>query len=156
MAGNQNSGGMRPTAPQNNPANVNLLGGNGQNGQPNPGYTGFPYGQNGQLEAQAGAATMAATPPTPRMPKSELTGRGLHNLPSMMDLQPTGRHVSDGVDFGRGAGSDALPNAVNPDRRTIENADLIARYMPDLLNATRLQGAPDSYKRFINYLKAQL
>ena len=30
MAGNKNSGGFRPTAPQNNPANVNAMGGNGQ------------------------------------------------------------------------------------------------------------------------------
>jgi hypothetical protein len=156
MAGNQNSGGMRPTAPQNNPANVNALGGNGQSGQPNPNYTGFPYGQNGQLEAQAGGAQMAATPPTPRASKPTVSTSGLHTLPSLNDLQPTGKHVSDGVNFGRGAGSEALPNAVNPDRRQIENADLIARYMPDLLNATRLQDAPDSYKRFINYLKAQL
>ena len=32
MAGNQNSGGDRPTAPQNNPANISATGGAGQMG----------------------------------------------------------------------------------------------------------------------------
>ena len=38
----ENRGGMRPTAPQNNPANVSGTGGAGQSGN----YTGFAYGQN--------------------------------------------------------------------------------------------------------------
>lgn len=147
---------MRPTAPQNNPANVNPLGGNGQNGQPNPGYTGFPYGQNGQLEAQAGGASMAKAAPTPTAPKPSMGTNGLLGMPSLNDLQASGKHVTDGVDFGRGAGSEALPNSVNPDRRMIENIDLISKYLPDLVNATRVQNAPDSYKRFINQLKAML
>ena len=36
MAGNQNSGGLRPTAPQNNPANVSGVGGAGQSGTQAP------------------------------------------------------------------------------------------------------------------------
>ena len=155
MAGNANSGGMRPTAPQNNPANVNALGGNGQSGQPNPNYTGFGYGQTGEINNTAAAAPMASTPkttaPKPAVGKSSLLG-----MPALHELDPTGKHVTDGVDFGPGAGSDALPNSLNADRRPIENVELIQRYMPDLLNATRLNGAPDSYKRFVNYLKAQL
>jgi len=156
MAGNQNSGGMRPTAPQNNPANVNPLGGDGQSGQPNPNYTGFGYAQTGEINNTAAAATMAKTPEAPKALKSELTGRGLNNLPSLNELEPTGKYISDGIQFGRGAGSEALPASVNPDRRTIENADLIVKYLPDLINATRVQNAPDSYKRFINKLKGMI
>jgi hypothetical protein len=60
------------------------------------------------------------------------------------------------VDFGPGRGSDALPNNLNPDFRPMENADLIAKYLPDLINAARVDGAPDSYKRLVNKLKGML
>ena len=54
MAETENRGGMRPTAPQNNPANVNGLGGNGQSG--NIDYTGFGYGMNKAVNEQRQAA----------------------------------------------------------------------------------------------------
>lgn len=74
------SGGPRPTAPQYNPANVNALGGNGQNPTDlRLQYTGMGYGTTGQTNAQAAAAPGVAgtvgaslsenparsTPPTP-------------------------------------------------------------------------------------------
>jgi hypothetical protein len=34
--------------------------------------------------------------------------------------------------------------------------ELIAKYLPDLINAARVDGAPDSYKRFVNKLKGML
>jgi len=154
MAGNQNSGGMRPTAPQNNPANVSANGGNGQSGQPKPGYTGFAYGQNGALDAQAGAAKMQGAPAASSAPRPSVSS--LMDMAALHESNPSGTPITDGVDFGPGRGSDALPKNLNPDRRVIENADLIARYLPDLINATRVQNAPDSYKRFINKLKGML
>jgi hypothetical protein len=154
MAGNKNSGGMRPTAPQNNPANVSATGGNGQSGQAKPGYTGFAYGQNGALDAQAGAAKMQGAPAS--VPAPKVSGPSLMDMAALHESQPSGVPITDGVDFGPGRGSDALPKNLNPDRRVIENADLIARYLPDLINATRVQNAPDSYKRFINKLKGML
>ena len=64
--------------------------------------------------------------------------------------------ISDGVDVGRGRGSEALPPALNSDTRITENIDLMKKYLPDLLDAARLPGAPDSYKRLVNYVKARL
>jgi hypothetical protein len=150
------SGGFRPNAPQNNPANVNLLGGNGQSGQANPNYTGFGYGQNGALEAQAGAAKMekASTPsavPAPASMSSILGGAMALDADSQDSLP-----ISDGVDVGRGRGSEALPPSVNADTRITENIDMMKKYLPDLLDAARLPGAPDSYKRLVNYVKARL
>lgn len=155
MAGNENSGGYRPTAPQNNPANVNGLGGNGQSGQANPNYTGFAYGQNQALEQQAAGAPMAATPAAPSSPAGSLGSMmgGITPLdaPTEDDLP-----VSDGVDIGRGRGAEALNPRVKSPINQSENIDLIKRYLPDLLDATRLPNAPDSYKRFVNYLKEQI
>jgi hypothetical protein len=155
MAGNQNSGGYRPTAPQNNPANVNGQGGDGQSGQANPSYTGFPYGQNGQLEAQAAGAPMAKDMPT-AAPSGASAFAGLSGITPLDAPSEDNLPISDGVDMGRGRGSEALPGRVTNPINNSENIDLIKRYLPDLENATRMPNAPDSYKRFVNYLKEQI
>jgi hypothetical protein len=63
MAGNENSGGFRPDAPQNNPANVNALGGNGQSGtQSLKPMSGLPYGQNQSTESIGRSAPLAGDP----------------------------------------------------------------------------------------------
>ena len=155
MAGNQNSGGMRPTAPQNNPANVNALGGNGQSGQANPNYTGFAYGQNSEINNTADAAKMYKETPATSAPANPMgnlmSGIVPLDAPTQDDLP-----ISDGVDIGRGRGSEALPSRVTSPLNQSENLDLIKRYLPDLMDATRLPNAPDSYKRFVNYLKEQI
>ena len=57
----ENRGGPRPTAPQNNPANVSATGGAGQSGtQGAKYYSGLPYGQGQAMMAQQQAAPMAA------------------------------------------------------------------------------------------------
>ena len=151
------SGGERPTAPQNNPANVNPLGGDGQSGQAKPGYTGFGYGQNGALDAQAGGAKMEKAPtpevaaPAPASMASIFGGLMPLDAESQDNLP-----ISDGVDVGRGRGREALPPALNSDTRITENIDLMKKYLPDLIDAARLPGAPDSYKRLVNYVKARL
>lgn len=155
MAGNENSGGMRPTAPQNNPANVNALGGNGQSGQANPNYTGFAYGENGELQSQAAGAPMAKDMPS-------VSSRAARVFPGMGEITPLDAPtqddlpISDGVDIGKGRGSEALPSRVTSPMNQNENVDLIKRYLPDLMDATRMPNAPDSYKRFVNYLKEQI
>jgi hypothetical protein len=59
----ENRGGMRPTAPQNNPANVSGTGGAGQSGRI---AQGFAYGVNKEINEQAAGAKLAKTPKTPR------------------------------------------------------------------------------------------
>lgn len=159
MAGNQNSGGPRPTAPQNNPANINALGGNGQSGQKLPDYTGFAYGENGALNNQASGATMAKATPAPAQGKPDLSSlQGLLSGLTPLDAPPSDPTVpvSHGVDVGRGADSSVLPAPYRNDRRNIENIDLIKKYLPDLIMSAKVQGAPDSYKQLVNYLKSQV
>ena len=148
----ENRGGMRPTAPQNNPANVSGTGGAGQSGN----YTGFAYGQNQALNNQrvegnqAMASAQAATPSAPSNPYEGI------NMPQLGTLfDPTGRPdepITAGVDFGPGPGSEALANGLMNDSRADENARVAAQYLPDLAFAARSPNAPDSFKRFVNYL----
>ncbi len=154
MAGNENSGGNRPTAPQNNPANVSGTGGAGQSGN----YTGFAYGQNQALNTQrvegnqAVASTKAATP-SPESPYGDMNMSPLGTFfdPTRDPMEP----ISAGVDFGRGPGSEALPKNFQNNTRPAENAEIIKNYLPDLAFAARSKDAPDSFKRFVSFLMEQ-
>ncbi len=148
----ENRGGNRPTAPQNNPANVSGTGGAGQSGN----YTGFAYGQNQALNNQrvegnqAMASAQAATPSAPSNPYEGI------NMPQLGTLfDPTTRPdepITAGVDFGPGPGSEVLPGSLMNDSRADENSRVAAQYLPDLAFAARSPNAPDSFKRFVNYL----
>jgi len=101
MAGNENSGGIRPTASQNN-FGISATGGAGSaNGVPNIEYTGFAYGQNGAINAQQSAAPMGS--PTQAMPTlPEVTPI---TAPSTTPERP----ITHGMPFGPGAGSEVVP-----------------------------------------------
>jgi len=129
------SGGFRPTASQNDPMTVSPNGGNGQ---------------SGRFVAQKVAKA------TQLRPSGFAQGENLGAI-SPLDAEPdTYLPATDGVDFGSGRGSEALPPSINPNNRQIENVDLVKRYLPDLLNAARMPGAPDSYKRMVNALMREL
>jgi hypothetical protein len=151
----ENRGGANG-GPQYNPANISATGGAGGKGTQAPKY--IPgmrsLGSTGvETMAQQGAAALAGDPvppvqaPTNPM-ESMMAGLTALDAESQDDLP-----ISDGVDTGRGRGSSALPARLTSPINQDENIALIKRYLPDLMNATRLQGAPDSYKQFINYLK---
>lgn len=167
------SGGFRPDADQNNPMKVSATGGNGQSGkfvaekvakatQLRP--SGFAQGENRAMAQQISeggnvATTANAANPASDIPTAPAGGdiASLLGAISPLDAEPTEfRPISDGVDFGSGRGSEAIPNSLNPDNRQIENVELIKRYLPDLLNAARIPGAPDSYKRMINALMREI
>jgi hypothetical protein len=100
MAGNQNSGGFRPTAPQNNPANVSGTGGAGQSGtQPAKYIAGLPYGEGQATMQQQQSAPMAGPSEAPMLPAvTPLTA------PTERPDEP----LTAGMDFGAGPGSEAL------------------------------------------------
>lgn len=60
--------------------------------------------------------------------------------------------ISAGSDFGRGVDSSALPKGLGNNTRPDENQLIIQQYMPDLVYAATSENAPDSFKRFVNYL----
>ena len=155
----ENRGGDRPTAPQNNPANISATGGTGGVGRQAPKY--IPgmksLGSTGvETMAQQSGAPLAGNPvPSVKAPTNPMGSMMSGIVPldaDTMDDLP----ISDGVDIGRGRGSDALPARLTSPINQDENIAIIKRYLPDLMDATRLQGAPDSYKQFINYLKNQI
>jgi hypothetical protein len=145
---------MRPTAPQNNPANVSGVGGAGQSGN----YTGFAYGQNQAVNQQRvqGNQAVATTKPAMSQPSEPYAGMNFPELGTLFDPDPNPMEpMTTGVDFGRGAGSEALPKNLQNNTRPDENAAVAKQYLPDLVIAAQSPDAPDSFKRFVNYLMAQ-
>lgn len=151
----ENRGGFRPTAPQNNPASVSGTGGAGQSGN----YTGFAYGQNQQLNQsriqgnEAVASTKAAGVTTSQSPYE---GVNMPQLGTFMDpTKNPSEPITAGVDFGPGPGREALPKGFGNNTRPDENAQIVKNYLPDLAFAAQSKNAPDSFKRFVNFLMEQ-
>ena len=102
----ENRGGFRPTAPQNNPANVNPFGGNGQSGM-NTDYTGFAYGQNKAVNEQR-----KAVPLKPSQANARVVPMAAQAMADIIPLDaPTQRPnepVTAGGALGDGGGEDIL------------------------------------------------
>jgi hypothetical protein len=141
--------------PQYNPANVSGTGGAGQSGN----YTGFAYGQNkaiNQDRVTGNQAVKSIKASEVSGPKEPYAGMNFPELGTLFDpdtnpMEP----MSTGINFGRGAGEEALPKNFQNNTRPDENAMLAKQYLPDLVIAAQSKDAPDSFKRFVNYLMAQ-
>ena len=150
------SGGDRPTAPQNNPANISATGGNGQSGrQP------VRYIPNMKSLGSTGVETMAQQNAAPLAESSFNAGSArmgesaslMSSLPTLLDeTKRPAEPTSAGVNFGQGGGSEMLPPSLGQDQRPIENKAIVAKYLPAMMEAGRSVDAPDSYKQFLSYL----
>lgn len=155
MAGNQNSGGFRPSAPQNNPANVSATGGNGQSGrQPARYISGGTYGQGQELMNQQQGAPMAQAQ-TPTAGRPEFTPS---NLPQVTPINaPTERPdepVTTGIAMGPGAGPEALmlPSAGD----TSEDKQRLLSYLPALESAALSPNSSQAFRNYVRVLRANL
>jgi len=145
MAGNENSGGYQPNAPQNN-MGISATGGAGsKDGQPNRYISGGKYGEGQALMQQQKSAPMSTGPAIPQA--APMSMESLLS-PSNNPNEP----VTAGVDAGPGPGSDILPANLSSDTTVRENKVIIDQYLPMLMQAADLPDAPDSYKRFVGYL----
>jgi hypothetical protein len=155
MAGNQNSGGFRPTAPQNNPANVSATGGAGQSGrQPARYISGGTYGQGQELMAQQQGAPMAQA----QVPTAGRSEAMASNLPQVTPITaPTERPdepVTTGIAMGPGAGPEALmlPKAGD----TSEDRERILSYLPALETAALSPNSSQAFRNYVRVLRANL
>jgi hypothetical protein len=144
-------GGYRPTAPQNNTGVSGTGGAGSKDGQPNRYMSGGTYGASKALNEQQQGAPMAQAPTGSSSAESAIP-----NMPQLGTLlDPTNNPsepITAGSDFGPGAGSDAMPKNISANTRPEENQAIISQYLPDLIQAASYEGAPDSFKRFVNYL----
>ena len=144
----ENRGGPRPTAPQNNPANVNGLGGNGQSGNIN--YTGFKYGMNQAVNQQRQSAPISTPRPTSRPPR--ISGNqpviGITE-PTRYPNEPMGTPPSDMFS------PDMLPEAgqMLPGEG---DTQLIRSYLPAMEFWASMPDTPQSTKDYVRYLRTRI
>lgn len=143
-------GGYRPTAPQNNPNNINPMGGNGQSGRE---YTGFAYGENKAVNEQQASAPMAAAPQpsfTPTNPVRNLPQATPLTAPSQRPDEP----VTTGVPIGPGAGPEALTLPSTQD--TDEDRARLLSYLPALEVAAQSPNSSQAFRNYVRLLRANL
>ena len=132
---------------------VSAVGGAGASGQGKKYIPGMrDMGSTGvETMAQQGGADMVKS----SMPSS-IGDVAMPKLGTFLDpTDSPSEPISAGSDFGRGVDSSALPKNLINNTRPDENQTIIKNYMPDLLYAASSPDAPDSFKRFVNYLAAQ-
>ena len=149
MAGNENSGGNRPTAPQNNPANVSATGGAGQSGQAKMYMPGMnQMGSSGvETMAQQGGASMYKAPSPTAAPAPSM---GLPAVPQLSEPSALpNQDVMDGAPVGPGANN--IPGVTKP---LTDDPDLevIRDYYPILQFMASQPGASQGSKDYVNYL----
>ena len=136
----ENRGGMRPTAPQNNPANVSGTGGAGQSGRVASGYS---YGMNKQINQQAAAAPMAKAPSPTARPMNvapELPPVTPLTAETMLPEEP----VTAGIDMGAGPGAEALMLPTMGDSQAEFNKSISSYYPVLSYVASRPNTSPDT------------
>lgn len=148
----ENRGGMRPTAPQNNPANVNALGGNGQSGNIN--YTGFGYGMNQAVNQQRQAApiTQPGTPSMGTMPAAPMATE----RPAVGITEPTAYPDEPVTTMSSNMNGSILPSIL-PEQGQIlydtPDKQMIRTYMPALEFWASRPGTPQETIDYVRYLR---
>jgi hypothetical protein len=144
------SGGNRPTAPQNNPANVSATGGNGQSGQPKRYISGMPYGQGQALMQQQAGAPMQQAPQSPAPAMSQASLASLPQITPITDpTQLPEQPITDGAPVGPGANSVAnLPQPASSD----PDIEMAREYYPLLQFWASQPGASQSTKDYVLHL----
>ena len=138
----ENRGGMRPTAPQNNPANISATGGAGQSGtQPARYMSGLAYGQGQAQMQQQTSAPMAGNPVAPAAQVT--TGVKLPQFTAL--TAPTQR---PDVPITNNLDQEPILPAMVPQQQPDSSAKLIqALYLQDPSN--------EDVRRMLEYLSAE-
>lgn len=123
----ENRGGMRPSAPQNNPANVSGTGGAGQSGRVASGYA---YGMNKQINEQAAGAPLAKVAKTVARPMNVAPSQPPITTLTEPTMNPD-EPITSGINMGAGPGAEALMLPSNADNNAQFNQS-IASYYPVL------------------------
>lgn len=143
------SGGMRPTAPQNNPMNVNPLGGNGQSG--NIDYSGFNYGMNQAINQQRQSAPITAPAPTGGMPSAP------RQLPEVVGITEPSAYPNESVttanNFGTGMQAPGVLPEMGQPLTGEGDTQMIKTYLPALEFWSSMPGTPQETIDYVRYLR---
>lgn len=151
----ENRGGNRPTAPQNNPNNIDISGGRGQNPKNMElKYRGMGYGTTGQTNTQAQLAPgVAGTVGAAARGRMSAIPAGMGGAPVVPIGAPTqfedetifsGSRIPGGLDFAELN----LPTAPVGD----PDLDTVIAYYPVMKYWANQPDTPDATKEYVRYL----
>ena len=157
----ENRGGMRPNAPQNNPANINPLGGNGQSGSGTQAATYIPgmgYGQGKALMQQQEGAKLAGPTPTPKAATPTVA-----SATPMTEARPLtapsdfpDENITTGAPIGNTPGPETL---MMPQAEPVINdpdLNLVREYFPVIELWAQQIDTSQGTKDYVNYLRTIL
>jgi hypothetical protein len=155
-------GGMRPTAPQNNPMNVNARGGNGQSGDATQAakyVPGLPYGEGQALMQTQQSAPLAAAPSIEQSGMPSGLASAAASQPIIGLGEPSARPnepVTSGAAMGAGPGMEALgPSAAESfNKQLVEDNQRLMQYLPSLELMANDPSASNTFRGFIQYMKS--
>jgi hypothetical protein len=153
------SGGMRPDAPQNNPANINPLGGNGQSGQGTQAATYIPgmgYGQGKALMNQQEAAPLAGPTRTPKPSFNAGSARMVEARSLTAPSDFPDENITTGAPIGTTPGPETL---MMPQEEAVVNdpdLDLVREYFPVIELWAEQVDTSQGTKDYVNYLRTIL
>jgi hypothetical protein len=152
---------MRPDAPQNNPANINPLGGNGQSGQGTQAATYIPgmgYGQGKALMNQQRGAQLAGPTPTPKATAPRVASATpmteARSLTAPSDFPD--EDITTGAMIGNTPGPETL---MMPQEEAVVNdpdLDLVREYFPVIELWAEQVDTSQGTKDYVNYLRTIL
>lgn len=113
--------------------------------------TGMPYGENAEFNTMQAAAPMsAAGQTTARAPRPRAGRGGSGPTPLFAPTERPDEPVTAGAPFGPGEGPPTSPGRLNIAQN---DAQLLSRYMPDLMVMAQDPNTPDGFKRFVRHLR---
>jgi hypothetical protein len=155
------SGGMRPNAPQNNPANINPLGGNGQSGNGTQAPKYIPgmksLGSTGVATmAQQDAAPLAGPAPKTAAPRvaSTMPMAEVRSLTAPSDFPD--EDITTGAAIGNTPGPETL---MMPQEQEVVNdpdIELVREYFPIIELWAEQVDTSQGTKDYVNYLRTIL
>ena len=125
-------GGMRPTAPQNNPMNVNGRGGNGQSGDASQAakyVPGLPYGEGQALMETQRSAPLAAAPSIEQSGMPSGLASAAASQP-MVPLSAPSQRPDEPVTFGANAGPGPGIEALGLTQQGQSTAQVLQKLLP--------------------------
>ncbi len=157
------SGGPRPDAPQNNPANINPFGGNGQSGNKTQAPKYIPgmksLGSTGVATmAQQDAAPLAGSTPTPKAatPTISRTMPMVEARPLTAPSDFPDEDITTGAPIGNTPGPETL---MMPQEEPVINdpdLDLVREYFPVIELWAEQVDTSQGTKDYVNYLRTIL
>lgn len=157
------SGGPRPDAPQNNPANINLLGGNGQSGNGTQAAKYIPgmksLGSTGVATmAQQEAAPLAGSTPTPKAaaPKVASAMPMVEARPLTAPSDFPDEDITTGAPIGSTPGPETLMMPKQEEVINDPDLNLVREYFPVIELWAQQIDTSQGTKDYVNYLRTIL